>query len=91
MTLESKLENFSNTLTRLLRANGDVQDRIGRPSDSGPISIIDPECRLIGLHMYDGLFKVIPIDEKGQLHEAYNMRLEELTVRLLWPQIIYSN
>ncbi|AQK92556.1 DNA damage-binding protein 1a [Zea mays] len=44
------------------------------------IGIIDPDCRLIGLHLYDGLFKVIPFDNKGQLKEAFNIRLEELQV-----------
>lgn len=62
------------------RANGDVSDRIGRPTDNGQIGIIDPDCRLIGLHLYDGLFKVIPFDTKGQLKEAFNIRLEELQV-----------
>lgn len=62
------------------RAMGDVSDRIGRATDNGQIGIIDPDCRLIGLHLYDGLFKVIPIDNKGQLKEAFNIRLEELQV-----------
>ncbi|KAL2930575.1 DNA damage-binding protein 1a [Bienertia sinuspersici] len=62
------------------RAMGDVSDRIGRPTDNGQIGIIDPDCRLIGLHLYDGLFKVIPFDNKGQLKEAFNIRLEELQV-----------
>ncbi|KAJ7544909.1 hypothetical protein O6H91_09G098400 [Diphasiastrum complanatum] len=71
------------------RAMGDVSDRIGRPTDNGQVSfvgylyrigIVDPDCRLIGLHLYDGLFKVIPIDGKGQLKEAFNIRLEELQV-----------
>lgn len=87
--------------TALVRAMGDVSDRIGRPTDNGQvivltfyelircaffffvcfcrvpsniislwliqligssvllqIGIIDPDCRLIGLHLYDGLFKV---------------------------------
>lgn len=35
---------------------------------------------MIGLHLYDGLFKVIPFDNKGQLKEAFNIRLEELQV-----------
>ncbi|RWW05191.1 hypothetical protein GW17_00031548 [Ensete ventricosum] len=43
----------------LCRAMGDVSDRIGRPTDNGQIGLIDPDCRLIGLHLYDGLFKVI--------------------------------
>ena len=41
------------------RANGDVQDRVGRPCDNGMIGIVDPGCRMIGLHLYDGLFKVV--------------------------------
>lgn len=40
------------------RANGDVKDHVGRPVDNGQIGVVDPECRLIGLHLYDGLFKV---------------------------------
>ena len=62
------------------RAMGDLTDRIGRPTERGQIGIIDPECRVIGLHLYDGLFKVIPMDQKGQLREAFNIRLEELVV-----------
>lgn len=62
------------------RAMGDLTDRIGRPTEQGQIGIVDPECRMIGLHLYDGLFKVIPMDQKGQLREAFNIRLEELQV-----------
>lgn len=62
-------------------ANGDLQDRRGRPTDVGQIGIVDPDCRLIGLHLYDGLFKVVPMEpEKGRLAEAFNVRLEELQV-----------
>eukprot|EP00741_Cyanophora_paradoxa_P005067 tig00000851_g4909.t1 len=62
------------------RASGDVMDRIGRPTDSGHIGLVDPDKRVICLHLYDGLLKVIPIDPKGNLKEAYNIRLEELHV-----------
>jgi len=56
-------------------ANGDLQDRRGRPTDVGQIGIVDPDCRLIGLHLYDGLFKVVPMEpEKGRLAEAFNVR-----------------
>ena len=40
------------------RASGDVKDRVGRPVENGQIGIVDPWCRMIGLHLYDGLFKV---------------------------------
>ncbi|KAG8086564.1 hypothetical protein GUJ93_ZPchr0010g11180 [Zizania palustris] len=52
------------------------------------IGTIDPDCRLIGLHPYDRLFKVmapyhdtepqvIPFDNKGQLKEAFNIRYQD--------------
>ena len=62
------------------KAGGDLQDRIGRPTDNGQVGIIDPDCRLIGLHLYDGLFKIVPIDSSGKLHDGFNIRLEELNV-----------
>jgi len=64
----------------ITRANGDLRDRVGKAADIGQIGIIDPDCRLIGLHLFDGSFKVIPIDSKGQLKEAFDIRLEELQV-----------
>ena len=38
--------------------NGKVDEKVGRPSDKGMLGIIDPDCRMIGLHLYDGNFKV---------------------------------
>jgi len=61
------------------KAFGDVQDCIGRPSDTGMIAIIDPQCRMIGLRLYDGLFKVVPLDLGNNTElKAFNLRLEEL-------------
>ena len=40
------------------RANGDISDRVGRPCSNGQIGIVDPSCRVIGLHLYDGILKV---------------------------------
>eukprot|EP01114_Cavostelium_apophysatum_P022802 TRINITY_DN8377_c0_g1_i1.p1 TRINITY_DN8377_c0_g1~~TRINITY_DN8377_c0_g1_i1.p1 ORF type:complete len:965 (-),score=280.18 TRINITY_DN8377_c0_g1_i1:487-3381(-) len=62
------------------KAVADVQDRNGRDADVGQIATIDPECRAIGLHLYDGLFKVIPAEKTGALKEGFNLRLEELQV-----------
>ena len=33
-------------------ARGNVADRIGRPADAGQICAIEPESRMIGLHLY---------------------------------------
>ena len=51
-------------------ANGDVLDKVGRPVDAGMVGIVDPGCRMIGLHMYDGLFKVCA----GTAHDNYPQR-----------------
>ncbi|KAK7098349.1 DNA damage-binding protein 1-like isoform X2 [Littorina saxatilis] len=64
----------------ITRAHGNVQDRIGRPSETGILGIIDPQCRCIGLRLYDGLFKVIPLDKDNKELKAFNVRLEELSV-----------
>ena len=40
------------------RASGNLADRTGRPVEHGQIGIVDPDCRVIGVQMYDGLLKV---------------------------------
>lgn len=61
-------------------ANGDLSDKIGRPSESGHVGIVDPTCAIVGLHLYDGHFKVIPIAGDGKFDQAFNIRLDELKV-----------
>ncbi|XP_071830754.1 DNA damage-binding protein 1-like [Apostichopus japonicus] len=64
----------------ITKAHGNVYDRIGRLSETGAIGIIDPDCRVIGLRLYDGLFKVIPLERDNKVLKAFNIRLEELNV-----------
>ncbi|KAL3841910.1 hypothetical protein ACJMK2_019999 [Sinanodonta woodiana] len=73
-------EQDGENLEIITRAHGNVQDRIGRPSETGIIGIVDPLCRVIGLRLYDGLFKVIPLDRDNKELKAFNVRLEEVTV-----------
>ena len=40
------------------KASGNLADATGRPVEHGQIGIIDPDCRVIGVQMYDGLLKV---------------------------------
>lgn len=59
----------------ITRANGDVHDRAGKPVEHSQLAIIDPENRLIALHLYIGLLTIIPMNaETGELSEAFNMR-----------------
>ncbi|CAM9125233.1 unnamed protein product [Choristocarpus tenellus] len=62
----------------ITKANGTVKDRIGRATENNKIGVLDPQNRMIGLHLYEGQFKVMPMDARGQLKEAFNVRLEEL-------------
>ena len=51
------------------------KDRIGRPSETGMIGIIDPTCKIIGLKLYDGIFKIIPLELGSNVAlKAFNIR-----------------
>ena len=39
------------------------------------IGIIDPQCRVIALHLYDGLLKIIPLELGSNVElKAFNIR-----------------
>lgn len=63
------------TIEIITKAYGNVADTISRPSETGSIGIIDPYCRMIGLRLYDGLFKVIPLDRDNRELKAFNIRM----------------
>ncbi|KAI3709968.1 hypothetical protein L2E82_39739 [Cichorium intybus] len=64
------------------RAMRDVSDGIETPTHKGhgQIGIIDPDCRLTALHLYDGFLNAIPFDNKGKLTEAFYIKLKEREV-----------
>lgn len=62
------------------RARGSLEDKVGRPAEEGQRGVIDPNSQMIGMHMYHGLLKVIPILSSGALGEAFNIRLDEFEV-----------
>jgi len=65
----------------ITRTHGNVADKIGKPSETGIIAIIDPDCRVIGLRLYDGLLKIIPLEKDSSEIKAYNIRIEELCIQ----------
>ncbi|ORX90414.1 hypothetical protein K493DRAFT_409889 [Basidiobolus meristosporus CBS 931.73] len=48
-------------------ANGDLEDFRGIPCECGQIGLVDHNCQLIGLHIYEGAFKVISIENEETL------------------------
>jgi len=68
-------------------ATGSLRDKCCRPSDSGQLAAIDADGRLLVLHIFQGLLKVLPVDGKQRDREGevrfrdpYNLRLDELQV-----------
>lgn len=56
-----------------------MQDRIGRPVEGEMLSVIDPHCTMIALHLYIGLIKVVPLRlDSGEELKAFNSRMEDL-------------
>ena len=66
--------NEGPNLEIITKAYGNVGDRIGRKAETGTLAVIDPEGRMIGLRIYDSLFKVIPLDKDCSELRAYNIR-----------------
>ncbi|XP_018327485.1 DNA damage-binding protein 1 [Agrilus planipennis] len=73
--------NDGENLEIITKAHGNVADRIGKPADTGIIAVIDPKARVIGLRLYDGLFKIIPLDKENNELKASNIRMDELQVQ----------
>lgn len=64
----------------ITKAHGNVADRIGKASETGIKAIIDPKARVIGLRLYDGLFKIIPLDKDNPELKASSIRMDEQNV-----------
>ncbi|XP_066157615.1 DNA damage-binding protein 1 [Euwallacea fornicatus] len=73
-------QNGDENLEIITKAHGNVADRIGKPSETGILAVIDPKARVIGLRLYDGLFKVIPLEKDNSELKATNFRMDELHV-----------
>lgn len=52
------------------RAKYNDVGRIGRPTETGQKTFIDPENRMIGLHLFEGIIKIIPMVQLNVLIHA---------------------
>ncbi|XP_017040124.2 DNA damage-binding protein 1 isoform X1 [Drosophila ficusphila] len=78
MILEARMVN--DVITVVTKANGNVSDSVGIPSEGGVIAAIDPKARVIGMCLYQGLFTIIPMDKEASELKATNLRMDELNV-----------
>lgn len=56
------------------KAHGNVADRVGKPAETGILAVIDPKSRVIGMRLYEGLFKIIPLDKDTNELKATTLR-----------------
>lgn len=69
------LEYDQSTGEIITKANGNISDRTARPAEHAQVAIIDPQNRMIILHLYVGILNIIPMNpETGALSEAFNLR-----------------
>ena len=62
----------------ITRTNINVSSRIGRPAEEGPRSLVDPDMRAIGMHLYNGTFKIIPLSpDTGAPLQPFDVELDE--------------
>ncbi len=59
------------------RGLGDMSDHISQQDQEGKQGVVDPKCRMVALHIYEGVLKIIPVDPKGQVRDSFNVFLEE--------------
>ena len=72
MILECKYNN--DEIEIVTRAHGNVADRVGKPAETGILAVIDPKARVIGMRLYEGLFKIIPLDRDTSELKATSLR-----------------
>lgn len=65
----------------ITKAHGNVADRVGKPAETGILAVIDPKSRVIGMRLYEGLFKIIPLDNDTSELKATTLRMEEMLVQ----------
>lgn len=72
MILECKLNGED--IEIITKAHGNVADRVGKTAETGILAVIDPKARVIGLRLYEGLFKIIPLDKDTNELKATSLR-----------------
>jgi DNA damage-binding protein 1 len=78
------------------RSTGDISDMIGRETENGQIVVVDPVCRCVAMHLYEGILKILPLDfnKRNEQKQAFNIRLEELNIfdiKLLAPKRVNTD
>ena len=67
--------NYNDIIQVLLFLFLFCKDRVGKPTFGRQVALIDPKCRVIALHLYAGLIKVVPLQlDSDQPLKAFDLR-----------------
>lgn len=80
MILECR-SNGGTDIEIVTKAHGNVADRVGQPAETGIIAVIDPKARVIGMRLYESLFKIIPLDRESSELKAISLKFEDMHVQ----------
>lgn len=58
---------------------GSVHQRVGNEARNGPLAFLDPDHRIVGLHLYDGQLRISSIINEN-FNRFFNVRMEELNI-----------
>lgn len=81
MILECKYNKEREDFEIITKAHGNVSDKVGKPAETGILAVIDPKARVIGMRLYEGLFKIIPLEKDSNELKAYSLRMEDANVQ----------
>lgn len=81
MILECKFNKEKDDFEIITKAHGNVSDKVGKPAETGILAVIDPKARVIGMRLYEGLFKIIPLEKDCNELKAYSLRMEDVNVQ----------
>lgn len=81
MILECKYSKEREDFEIVTKAHGNVSDKVGKPAETGILAVIDPKARVIGMRLYEGLFKIIPLEKESNELKAYSLRMEDVNVQ----------
>lgn len=59
------------------RASGSAASPYRQPSEVGHKLLVAPSGDFIALHCYDGLVRIIPVNERGLFEDAFDVRIAE--------------
>eukprot|EP00736_Rhodelphis_marinus_P012711 Rmarinus@m.8546 len=74
----------------ITRANGDLSDHMGRRPDKLELGGVDPNARLVALHLYEGLLQIIPCERAPSFRPQDSFKLRIDVKKIIDLQLLHG-